>query len=199
MKSPAFLILGLALAAGGCSGSSNSASSTQQSAAPEQPAAAQAASPQSSEPVVTPDLPVYPGATKSAIVGNMTMTRCGHKLSIATYDATGDAKDISGWYATRIPGGIRVSMNRAMGAGASISSTEIFDPSGGRIATVTLTSGSHMPGAPLHVSLATVDPPFSPSELQTMQAVMGSDPVAKQKAVAAMTAKCGPNSVPHGN
>jgi hypothetical protein len=197
MKSAAFLIFGIALAATGCSGSSNSANSAQ-SAAPEQSSAAQA-SPESSEPVVTPGLPVYPGAKKNATIGNMSMTRCGHKLSVATYDATGNAEDIADWYAARIPGGIRMTLNRSLGTGATLSSTEIFDPSGGRVATITLASGVPMAGSPLHVSLGTVVPPFSSSELQTMQIVMGSDPVAKRKAVAAMKAKCGPNSVPSGD
>jgi hypothetical protein len=195
MKS-VFWVLGMALAVAGCGGSNNS-SSTQASAAP-------GASAQPSIPggeAATPALPLYPGATKNALVGDMTLNRCGHKIRELTYDVKADGKTVTAWYADRIPGSIRIEMTNPLGGGASISSTEFFEPGGGAVATV---SETHMPGdrtnpaAGVHVTLGTLDPAFSSSELQTMQAAMGSDPAAKQLALAQMKAKCGPSSAPAG-
>jgi len=198
MKRPVILILVVGLALAGCS-KGGSSSSPDQSTAPAQTSASQAAASQATEVPVTTDIPVYPGATKNAMVGSMTMNRCGHKMSIATYDVSGnDAAAVTEWYADRIPGGIRLTKDTSMGGGVSMAMTEIVEPAGGRIATVTLTSAPaslHVPGGALHVSLANIDPAFSPEELQTMQAAMGSDPAAKQQAIAKMKAKCGPDSV----
>lgn len=199
MTRSATLVIAAGLVLAGCSGGSNSSSASQSSASQGAGAQATAAAPAATEAPVTTDLPVYPGATKDAMVGNITVSRCGHKMSIATYDVSGtDAGAVTDWYSSRLPGAIRISKDVGASAGTGMSMTELVEPSGGRIAAITLAKSPEavrIPGGALHVSLSNVDPPFSSAELATMQAAMGSDPAAKQQALDKMKAKCGPDSV----
>ena len=137
---------------------------------------------------VAAGLPIYPGATKMAYSGPTTFVRCGHKISVVTYDSSADVKSVADWYSNRIPGGIRVRHNAAGGAGLTL--TEIFERDGVRAVAI---SPAHA-GSGVNIGLGTYEPALSPADLQTMQVVMGSDSPAKQQAIAKMKAKCGPNS-----
>jgi len=196
MKRPVFLILGICFALVGCAGgghSSSQSASAQRSTANMETAATRAS---------VADLPVYPGATKMAYLGPTSFTRCGHKISVTTYDVNADAKSVSDWYGAHIPGGIRVTKDSTVAGGTGLTMTEIFEPSGVGVAAITQihfaatspSAGQHRGGAGVHIGLGTYEPALSPTELQTMQAFMGSDPAAKQQAIARMKAKCGPNS-----
>src|SRR5665213_2760638 len=192
MKRPVFLILGISFAVAGCTGGSKSA--TQATAAAQ---ASAAAAPSAGEAVAS-DLPVYPGAIQDTNL-SYTHTRCGRKSSATTYVVKDDQKTVSDWYAARIPGGDRVDGNIPVAGGTTIAITEIFDPSGARIASVSKTHfAANIPASAqnignagaVHVVLETVDPAFSPSELQDAKAIIGSDPAARQRALA--KTKCGP-------
>jgi len=192
MKRPVFLILGISFAVAGCAGGSKSA--TQATAAAQ---ASAAAAPSAGEAVAS-DLPVYPGAIQDTNL-SYTHTRCGRKSSATTYVVKDDQKTVSDWYAARIPGGDRVDGNIPVAGGTTIAITEIFDPSGARIASVSKTHfAANIPASAqnignagaVHVVLETVDPAFSPSELQDAKAIIGSDPAARQRVLA--KTKCGP-------
>jgi hypothetical protein len=202
MKRSILVILGIWLAVAGCargSSSSSQSASTQQPAVAQATAAAQAsgAAPVSAGEAVASGLPVYPGATKAvypgatkmAAMANVTVTRCGHKISVASYDVNASFDTVANWYSARIPGGIRVS--RTFPVGLTI--TQIFEPNGVGVAWVTQT---HFAGVTaVHVGLGTYEPALSPAELQTMQQVAGPDSPARRQALARMSAKCGPASV----
>jgi hypothetical protein len=49
-------------------------------------------------------------------------------------------------------------------------------------------------GSGVHIGIGTYEPALSPADLLTMQALMRSESAAKQRAIATMKAKCGPNS-----
>jgi hypothetical protein len=131
-------------------------------------------------------LPVYPGATKMAYAGPTTFVRCGHKISVVTYDSSADVESIGAWYSDRIPGGIHVRHNAT--STAALTMTEIFEPDGVGAVAISRAAGSGV-----HIGLGTYEPALSPADLQTMRALMGSDSPAKQRAIASMKAKCGPN------
>jgi hypothetical protein len=201
VKPSALILLGLALAIAGCSGNSNSANSTSQDTNAAATTAASAAPADSSAPAgqsASAALPVYPGATKSAMLGQMNQTKCGHKESVTTYTiVSNDPKPILAWYAQRIPGGIQIDAGRAFRHKAIMTSVEIFEPDGSSVVGVTQPNAALMPGKtqPIYISIGTYDPSLSADELHTMQDITGADPAAKQKAIAAMSAKCGPESV----
>ncbi|MHB8434140.1 MAG: hypothetical protein ACYC8W_04560 [Candidatus Tyrphobacter sp.] len=181
MKRSILVILGISLAVAGCArgdSSSNQSASTQQPTVAQATAAAQASG-----------LPVYPGATKMAAMANLTVTRCGHKIAVASYDVNASFDTVANWYSARIPGGIRVS--RTFPGGLRI--TQIFEPNGAGVAGVTQTPFAGVTA--VHVGLGTYEPALSSAELQTMQQVAGPDSPAKRQALARMSAKCGPASV----
>jgi hypothetical protein len=192
VKPSALLVLGLAFAIAGCSGNSNASN---QAASQDTNAAAPA---ESSAPAAqTAALPVYPGATKSTVMGTMNQSRCGHKESVVTYTVNADPKTVLAWYAQRMPGGIQIDAARAFGGTHIMTSNEIFAPDGSSAAGISQPNAAAMglKTAPVYIGLGTYDPPLSPDELHTMQDITGTDPAAKQKAIAAMKAKCGPASV----
>lgn len=137
---------------------------------------------------IASELPIYPGATKMAYSGPTTFVRCSHKISVVTYASGADTKSIAAWYADRIPGAIRVRHNATSAAGLTM--TEIFQPNGVGVVAISHAVG----GSGVHIGIGTYEPALSPADLQTMQALMGSDSAAKQRAIATMKAKCGPNS-----
>ncbi len=206
MKRPVFLILGVALGLAGCGGSNSSSQSaaaqaTAAASVAEAPAAAGAANPS--------DLPLYPGATKSAFDGSgVTLKRCGFTISTTMYDVNGaDAGTVTNWYVAHIPGGNRVDNKISMGNGASVAFTEILEPSGAAGAGVSFTNMGNIPvpktgplknAGGVHVVLVTYNPALTPDMMQEMHDAMGTDPAAKQAAIAKIRAKCGPNSVPVG-
>jgi hypothetical protein len=199
VKTPALLVLGFVLGIAGCSGSSNSANTQTTSAAVE---ASSAAAPASPGEGAAGALPVYPGATKSAMLGTMDVNRCGHKVSVTTYTVNADVKTVTDWYAAHIPSGIRVDAGHALGAAALMSNTEIFQPDGSAAAGISQANaaalGQSAAGkpSPVYIGLGTYTPALSQDELQTMQALLGGDPAARKDAAAKMKVKCGPNSVP---
>jgi hypothetical protein len=207
MKRSLFFVLACALAAAGCSGGSNSSNaadtSSSNAAAPAASAAAESAAPESSSEPVPIDLPVYPGAKKSTMMGDMNMTKCGHKESVTTYVSDDDTKTITDWYASRIPNGISIDSGRLFGHG-KMTSVEIVYPDGSGAVGVTklnLPAGTNVAGmkaASVFIGLGKYDPPFNGEELQTMKDLFGTDPAAQKAAAAKMRAKCGPNSVPAG-
>jgi hypothetical protein len=79
--------------------------------------------------------------------------------------------------------------HNATGA-AGLTMTEIFEPNGVGVVAISQAHG----GAGVHIGLGSYAPALLPAELQTMQALMGSDSSAKQQAIAKMKAKCGPDS-----
>ena len=194
MKPSALLILGLALAITGCSGNSNASN---QASSQDTNAAAPAESSAPAAQTASAALPVYPGATKSTVMGTMNQSRCGHKESVVTYTVNADPKTVTDWYAARIPGGIQIDAARAFGGTHIMTSNEIFAPDGSIAAGISQPNAAAMglKTAPVYIGLGTYDPPLSPDELHTMQDITGTDPAAKQKAIAAMKAKCGPESV----
>ena len=197
MKPPALVILGLAFAIAGCSGNSNAAN---QASSPQDTSAAASSAPaapaDSSAPAASAAIPVYPGATKSALLGQMNQTKCGHKESVTTYTVSADPKAVLAWYAQRMPGGIQIDAGRAFRAHI-MTSNEIFAPDGTSAVGVTQPSAAAMGGKsqPVYIGIGTYDPPLSADEMHTMEDITGTDPAAKQKAIAAMKAKCGPDSV----
>jgi hypothetical protein len=200
VKPSALVILGLAFAVTGCSGSSNAAN---QPSSQDTNASAPAAPAESSAPAAqtgSAALPVYPGAKKSATLGMTNQSRCGHKESVVTYTVNADPKTVTDWYAARIPGGIQIDAARAFCGTHIMTSNEIFAPDGSTAAGISQPNAAAMgvKTTPVFIGLGTYDPPLSPDELHTMQDITGTDPAAKQKAIAAMKAKCGPNSVPKG-
>lgn len=133
-------------------------------------------------------LPVYPGAAKSKNPAlSVTANRCGHSVSNTVYTADAGVKTVSDWYVAHVPGSAHVDYNSS-GGGALV-----LAPSGAGAIAI---SGSIAKSAagPVLLNLATYDPPLSSSERQTMQELVGGDTAAKQRASAAMKAKCGPNS-----
>ncbi len=124
------------------------------------------------------------------------------------YDVTGaDAGTVTNWYVARIPGGARVDSKTNMGSGASVTYTEIFEPSGAGGAGVSYTNMGNIPvpktgplknAAGVHVVLVSYNPALSPDLMQEMHDAMGSDATAKAAAIAKIKAKCGPDSVPVG-
>jgi hypothetical protein len=205
MKRPLFLILACSLAAAGCSGSGNSANSADNSAAASNAAApAASAAPESGGQSMPIDLPVYPGAVKSTIMGNMNATKCGHKETVETYTTPDSVKTVVDWYDSHIPNGIHIDSGKAFGGGKTMTSIEIVNPDGSNAVGVTqphLPAGVTVPGMKANavfIGIGKYDPPFNSEELQTMQALFGNDPAAKKDAAAKMRAKCGPNSVPAG-
>jgi hypothetical protein len=198
VKRPALLILGLAFAVAGCSGNSNSSN---QASSQDTNAAAPAAPSEPSAPAAqnaSAALPVYPGATKSTMLGLTNQTRCGHKESVVTYTVNADPKTVTDWYAARMPGGIQIDAARAFGGTNIMTSNEIFASDGSSAAGISQPNAAAMgvKSTPVYIGLGTYDPPLTADELHTMQDITGTDPAAKQKAIAAMKAKCGPNSVP---
>jgi hypothetical protein len=133
-------------------------------------------------------LPVYPGAAKSKNPAlSVTANHCGHSVSNTVYTVDGGVKTVSDWYVAHVPGSARVDY-KSSGGGALV-----FAPSGAAVIAI---SGSIAKSAagPVLLNLASYDPPLSSSERQTMQELIGGDAAAKQRASAAMKAKCGPNS-----
>jgi hypothetical protein len=199
VKPSALLILGLAFGIAGCSGSSNASN---QASAQDTNAAAPATPAEPSAPAAqtaSAALPVYPGATKSAMLGTMNQTKCGHKESVATYTVNADPKTVLAWYSQRIPGGIQIDAARAFAHAnrVLVSSYEIFSPDGSSAAGISQPNAAAMglKTAPVYLGLGSYDPPLSADELHTMEDITGTDPAAKAKAIAAMKAKCGPDSV----
>jgi Prokaryotic membrane lipoprotein lipid attachment site len=192
VKRPALIIIGLAFALAGCSGSSNTAnqaSSDTNAAAP-----AESSAPAAQAPSGAP--PVYPGAKKSTLMGQMNSTKCGHKGSVSTYTTSDNLKTVLAWYTQQMPGGIQIDAGHTIGHGL-MTSIEIFNPDGASAVGVTQPNAAAMGGKaqPVYIGVGTYDPPLSADEMHTMQDIMGTDPAAKQKAIAAMKAKCGPASV----
>ncbi len=128
-------------------------------------------------------LPIYPGATKMVYQGPTTFVRCGHKISVVTYYSSVDAKSVIAWYSGHFPGSIRVEHSASGGAGLTM--TEVFEPKGTLAVAITPAGGN----SGVRIGLGTYDPALSSGELKTMQALMGSDSAAKQRAVAEMKAK----------
>ena len=183
----------------GCSGSSNTAnqaSSQDTNAAASSAPAAPADSSAPAAQAASAAIPVYPGATKSALLGQMNQTKCGHKESVTTYTVSADPKAVLAWYAQRMPGGIQIDAGRAFHTHI-MTSNEIFAPDGTSAVGVTQPSAAAMGGKsqPVYIGIGTYDPPLSADEMHTMEDITGTDPAAKQKAIAAMKAKCGPDSV----
>lgn len=200
MKPSALVILGLALAVAGCSGSSNTANQTSSQDTNAAAPAASTAAAETSAPAAqaaSAAIPVYPGAAKSAMLGEMHQTKCGHKESVTTYTTSDDPKTVLAWYVQRVPGGIQVDAGRALKTHMLMTSTEIFSPDGASAVGVTQPNAAAMGGKPqpVYIGIGSYDPPFSADEMHTMEDIMGTDPAAKQKAIAAMKAKCGPDSV----
>jgi hypothetical protein len=196
VKPSALVILGFAFAVAGCAGSSNTAN--QASSAPAD-SSAPVAPPDSAAPAAqapSAAIPVYPGATKSGLLGQMNQTKCGHKESVTTYTVSADPKTVLAWYAQRMPGGIQIDAGRAFRTHI-MTSNEIFAPDGATAVGVTQPSAAAMGGKsqPVYIGIGTYDPPLSADEMHTMEDITGTDPAAKQKAIAAMKAKCGPDSV----
>lgn len=197
MKPSALIITALALAVAGCSSSSNASN---QAPSQEASAAASAAPADTSAPAAqtaSAPLQVYPGSTKSPTLGQFNQTKCGHKESVATYTTSDDPKTVLAWYSQRIPGGVQIDAGHAFKASVAMTSVEIFSPDGASAVGVTQPDAAAMGGKtqPVYISLGSYDPPLSADEMHTMEDVMGRDPAAKQKAIAAMKAKCGPESV----
>jgi hypothetical protein len=130
-------------------------------------------------------------------MGTMNASRCGHKESVVTYTISADQKTVVAWYAARMPGGIQVDAARAIGGAHIMTSNEIFSPDGASAVGVSQPNAAAMgvKTSPVYIGLGTYDPALTADELHTMEDLMGTDPAAKQKAIAAMKAKCGPDSV----
>ncbi len=187
MRRPFFAILAISFGVAGCGGGGGSNSSSQAT----NQASSAAAAPTTEEAVAS-DLPVYPGAVKDANL-SLTTNRCGHKATATTYIVKDDLKTVSDWYADRMPGGVRENGVTPMPGGTTIEMAAVYDPSGSRVALV---SKNHFgPGIPasvqnienataVHVILETVAPPFSPSELQDAEAMVGGDAATKQRLLA---------------
>jgi hypothetical protein len=196
VKPSALIVLGFALAVAGCSGSNNTAN---QASSQDTNAAASGAPTESSAPAAqtaSGPIPVYPGAAKSGLLGQMNQTKCGHKESVETYTTTADPKTVLAWYSQQIPGGIQVDAGRAFKTHI-MTSVEIFAPDGASAVGVTQPNAAAMGGKtqPVYIGIGTYDPPLSADEMHTMEDITGTDPAAKQRAIAAMKAKCGPESV----
>jgi hypothetical protein len=193
VKRPALIIIGLAFALAGCSSSGNTANqATSQDANAAAPA--ESSAPAAQAPAGAP--PVYPGAKKSTLMGQMNSTKCGHKGSVTTYTTGDNLKTVLAWYTQQMPGGIQIDAGRTIGHGM-MTSIEIFSPDGASAVGVTQPNAAAMGGKaqPVYIGVGSYDPPLSADEMHTMQDIMGTDPVAKKQAIAAMKAKCGPDSV----
>ena len=123
----------------------------------------------------------------------MNQTKCGHKESVTTYTVSADPKAVLAWYAQRMPGGIQIDAGRAFRTHI-MTSNEIFAPDGASAVGVTQPSAAAMGGKsqPVYIGIGTYDPPLSADEMHTMEDITGTDPAAKQKAIAAMKAEMRP-------
>ena len=133
-------------------------------------------------------LPIYPDAAKAKNTAlSVTANRCGHSVSNTVYTVNAGVKTVSDWYVAHVPGSARVDYNSSGGG------TLVLAPSGAAVIAISGSIAKSTAG-PVLLNLATYDPPLSSSERQTMQELIGGDSAAKQRASAAMKAKCGSSS-----
>ena len=140
------------------------------------------------------NLPVYPGATESKLLGTMTVKRCGHNVAVTNYTVNAEVATVARWYAAKMPGAIRLGSGGS-GASALITNVEFFEPNGAEGAGITQPA-PNTPGQPagytppVSIGLAKYSPPLDAGELKTMQGLLSSDPAARKAATAKMKARC---------
>ncbi len=183
------LALSLVAIAAGCS----SSTSGQSQRAPSAPAATSAAASTAKDaPAAPAALDVYPGATKLRTQMHGSMSFCGTRMTTIVYSVRdADAQTVAVWYASHIPGGIRITVPAA----ANQSVVEVFEPGGHAAATISqmhfdpnLANAAKNLGADRTLlGIETFDPAMSTDTIDAVRsaATGGATASAKMKALCA--------------
>ncbi len=195
----------LVLTLAGCSGShgsGNAQQNAQQAPAAQGVASTAPSSETAAAPAAPANLPVYPGATKSAAQMKTAMKICGSSVSLTMYEIRDtDAAPVAKWYDGRIPNAIHVNINpKSESSAATQTNYAIFEPDGSASVTVVqmhfaspkLASAAKTIGADkTMIGINSYNPPLSRDLIQMLEQGANGDAAAKAAVRAQMKAKCG--------